>query len=132
VGPGRKPAAVLAAALVLLAGCATPAKPPMTAADYTLLQDVLAQNPAARRGLEQTCLEESRRRSEDERAALGAVLDVDRDQIDRVFCERLVAAIARGEVGYADFTAMQQGSDDPDLMRRMLRALRQVPGQLAI
>jgi hypothetical protein len=123
---------VLAAALALLGGCAAPAKPPMTAADYEVMQGVLAQSPAARRELEQTCLEESRRRSEDERAALGAVLDVDRDQVDRVFCERLVAAIARGEVGHADFTAMQQGSEDPNLMRRMLRALRRAPGQLAI
>jgi hypothetical protein len=96
------------------------------------MQHVLARSPAARRELEQTCREESRQRSEDERAAIGAVLDVDRDQVDRVFCERLVAAIARGEVGYADFTAMQAGSTEPELMRRMLRALRREPGQLAI
>jgi hypothetical protein len=104
----------------------------MTAADYVAMQETLAQSPAARSHLEQSCREDTRGRTEEERAAIGVILDVDRDQVDQVFCERLVAAIARGDLSYEDFTGMQQDSQDFELMRRVLRAFRRAPGQYAI
>ena len=40
------------------------------------------------------------------------------------------AAIVRGDVSYADFVAFQQGSTDPAMLRRFLRAMRLDPSAL--
>jgi hypothetical protein len=82
--------------------------------------------------MESSCAERLRQRPEDERAAVSALLDVGIDEVDRVYCERIVAAMVRGELDFADFVALDGGSDDPALLRRLIRALRQEPEGLAI
>ena len=63
---------------------------------------------------------------------LGALLDLDTDQVALGFCARTLAGIARGDVSYADFVAMTEGSEDPQLLRRFIRALRLDPSAVAI
>jgi hypothetical protein len=125
---------LLASALVI-GGCAATAPPPppsISASDYATLRQVLAQSPTARAELERTCARGPLAASESERAAMAAILDVEVEEVQRVFCERLVAAIARGDVDHADFQRLEAGSEDPAFMRRLIRALRHEPGQLRI
>ena len=114
-----------------LAGCA--AAPPIPdRAQYEFARQALATDAEARATMESSCAERLRQRPEDERAAVSALLDVGIDEVDRVYCERIVAAIVRGELDFADFVALDGGSDDPALLRRLIRALRQEPEGLAI
>jgi hypothetical protein len=124
----------LLASLLALADCAATAPPPpsISASDYATLRQVLAQNPTARAELERTCAQGPLAASASERAAMAAILDVEVEEVQRVFCERLVAAIARGDVDHADFQRLESGSEDPAFMRRLIRALRYEPGQLRI
>jgi hypothetical protein len=127
----------LLAFLLALGGCAAAAPPPppppaISASDFATLRQVLARSPAARAELEQACARGPLAASAAERAATAAVLDVEVEEVERVLCERLVAAIARGDVDHADFQRLEAGSEDPAFLRRLVRALRQQPGQLRI
>ena len=119
-------------ALAALGGCAASAPPVPDRAEYELARQALASDAEARATMESTCAEHLRRQPEDERAAVGALLDVGINEVDQVYCERIVAALVRGELDYADFVALDGGSDDPELLRRLVRALRQEPEGLAI
>jgi hypothetical protein len=119
----------------LLAGCAgiaTPPAPPPTAAEFETMREVLASSPEARAAISAQCRDDVARKSADERAMLGALLDLDADEVALGFCERTLAGITRGDVTYADFVAMTEGSDDPQLLRRFIRALRLDPSAVAI
>ena len=59
-----------------------------------------------------------------DRAAIGALLDLDPDVVVAGYCARMVAGFARGDLGYADFVALSEGSTDPELLRRFVRSLR--------
>ena len=48
------------------------------------------------------------------------------------FCARTLAGITRGDVTYADFVSMAEGSDDPRILRRFIRALRLDPSAVSI
>ncbi len=121
--------------LGLLAGCAGPQAPgqaPPTAAEFEQMRDVLATNPRARSTIEAQCRNDVDRKPEAEREMLGALLDLDPEVVASAFCERAVAGITRGDVNYADFIAMTEGSEDPQILRRFIRALRLDPSAVAI
>jgi hypothetical protein len=103
---------------------ATSPTAPMTAAQYATFQRAMG-DPRSRATVTAVCAEQARTRSAQELDTMAAVLDVDAAEVPRVYCERLFAAVARGEIGYDDFEALQAGTHDPEVLRRLLRALRQ-------
>lgn len=125
----------LALLMPFLAGCVGAATKPAAAptpAEFETMREVLASSPEARAAIEAQCRNDVARKPADERAMLGALLDLDPDDVAMGFCERTLAGITRGDVGYADFVAMTEGSDDPQLLRRFIRALRLDPSAVAI
>ena len=120
---------------LLLAGCAgttTPTAQPPTPAEFESMREILASSPEARAAIQAECRDDVASKPADERAMLGALLDLDTDQVALGFCERALAGITRGDVSYADFIAMTEGSEDPQLLRRFIRALRLDPSAVAI
>ena len=97
---------------------------PMTAAQYATIQHAMG-DPKTRAAVTATCVERAKTRSAQELGTMAAVLDVDVAEAPRVYCERLLAAVARGEVSYDDYMALQAKTYDPQVLRRLLRALRQ-------
>ena len=125
----------LALLLPLLTACAETAGPPApqpTAAEFESMREVLASSPEARAAVQAECRDDVASKPANERAMLGALLDLDADQVALGFCERALAGITRGDVTYADFIAMTEGSEDPQLLRRFIRALRLDPSAVAI
>lgn len=120
----------LVAASLLLAGCATTPDPVPSQSEFEDMREVLATNPSGRAAVEAECQTEMKRRPDDEQAMMGAMLDLDTAEVPEAFCGRLFAAIVRGDVSYADFVAFQQGSTDPAMLRRFLRAMRLDPSAL--
>ena len=116
--------------LMLLAACATP--PPPSPAEFATMRDVLAASPEARAAVERQCRAEVAAKPTGEREILGALLDLDTDEVPQGFCARTVAGITRGDVTYADFVAISTGSEDRQLLRRFIRALRLDPSAVAI
>lgn len=122
-------------ALAGLGGCALlPARSgQLTPTDYEAVQQVLARSPQARAELQADCLSGTAGSTPPkERAAMAVLLDVSPAEVPRIFCERLVAAIARGDLNHADYEALQSGSEDPEFMRRLVRILRRPPDGYAI
>jgi hypothetical protein len=131
----RRLAGSTALLLLLVASCAGPQPPatsPPTAAEFEQMRDILASNPEARAFMEAQCRSDVDRKPEVERAMLGALLDLDPDRVASGFCARALAGITRGDVSYADFVAMTKGSEDPQILRRFIRALRLDPSAVAI
>ena len=125
----------LAVCLALLGGCAgaeAPSGPPPSAGEFQQMRDLLATDPQARATLVAQCRLDVERKPEADRAMLGALLDLDPDRVPDVFCQRALAGITRGDVSYADFVAMSEGSEDPAVLRRFIRALRLDPSAVAI
>lgn len=122
----------LALAGLLLAGCATAPDPAPTRTEFEDLRDAVAVDRGARDAVQAQCRTGVLLKPEDEQALMGAMLDVDTVEVPDVFCARLVAAIARGDVSYADFVAMTAGSADPAILRRFLRTMRLDPSAVAI
>ena len=123
------------ACLAGLGACAFgPSGPaPLSSADDQAVQEVLAHSPQARAELEEDCLRGTAGSTPaKERAAMAELLGVGPAEVPRVFCQRLVAAIARGDLSHADYEALQSGSEDPAFMRRLARILRRPPGGYAI
>ncbi len=123
---------LLAAGLAACAAqqqAAAPKPPPVTAAQYAAMQRLVGGSPRARAQLTAECAAGKFTATPDQQAMMAAILDVDVASVHRIFCERLVAAIGRGEISYEDYTALRAESHDPELWRRLLRALRVVPGE---
>ena len=119
----------------LLGGCTAlvpPPEPPPTAAEYEGFREQLAGNPELRAAIEGQCRFDVERKPQAELAMLGALLDIDADRVPGTFCRRALAGITRGDVSYADFVAMSEGSGDADVLRRFIRALRLDPSAVAI
>ncbi|MGD9508638.1 MAG: hypothetical protein AB7I59_07725 [Geminicoccaceae bacterium] len=117
---------------LLLAGCATASDPAPTRTEFEDLRDAVAANRGARDAVQAQCRADVLLKPQDEQALMGAMLDVDTVEVPDIFCARLVAAIARGDVSYADFVAMTEGSADPAILRRFLRSMRLDPSAVAI
>jgi hypothetical protein len=117
---------------LLLTGCAAASAPAPTRSEFEDLRDAVTASSGARDAVQAQCRAAVLTKPEDERALMGAMLDVDTLEVPDAFCARLVAAIARGDVSYADFVAMTEGSADPALLRRFLRTMRLDPSALAI
>ena len=118
---------VLLAAGPLLACTAQQAAspvPPMTTAQYAGLQHAIG-DPKVQAAVAAGCADQMKTRPTEELGAIGAALDIDVADTPRVYCERLFAAVARGAISYDDYAAVQAEKHDPEVMRRMLRALRQ-------
>ena len=96
----------------------------MTPAQYATFQHAMG-DPKTRATAAAACAEQAETRSVQELGTMSAVLDVDVAEVPRVYCERLFAAVARGELGYDDYAALQAKKHDPQVLRRLLRALRQ-------
>jgi hypothetical protein len=127
--PGRR----VAVLMPLLAGCATAdTAPPPTRAEFEGMRETLATNSEARLAVEAQCRDDLGRKPVSDREMLGALLDLDPGEVVPAFCARTVAAIARGDVNFADFVALSDGSEDPQLLRRYIRALRLDPSAKAI
>lgn len=103
---------------------ATQPPTPVTAAQYATFQHALG-NPRARAAFAARCQEQARSLPADAQNAMSAVLDVDVTDVPQVFCERYAASLARGDISYEDFTAMQAHTKDMQVIRRVMRALRQ-------
>jgi hypothetical protein len=97
---------------------------PVTAAQYATFQHALG-NPRARAAFAARCQEQARSLPADAQNAMSAVLDVDVADVPQVFCERYAASLARGDISYEDFAAMQAHTKDMQVIRRVMRALRQ-------
>lgn len=115
---------------LLLGGCAT-AEHTTSEADFEDMRTAMAENRTARDAVAIQCRGEIAARPEEEQALMGAMLDVDTTEVPAQFCARLVAAIARGDLDYADYVAITEGDADPALMRRFLRAIRLDPSAVA-
>ena len=118
---------VLLAAGPLLACTAQQAAspvPPMTAAQYAGLQHAIG-DPKVQAAVAAGCADRMKTHPAEQLADMAAVLDIDVADTPRVYCERLFAAVARGAISYDDYAAVQAEKHDPEVMRRMLRALRQ-------
>ena len=124
----RASLALLLAAGPLLAcapqQAAQPPSTPVTAAQYATFQRAMT-NPKARAAFTARCLEDAKAFSAEDRGAMSAMLDVEIADVPQVFCERFLAAVGRGDISYPDFAAMQAHTHDPQVMRRLLRALRE-------
>ena len=114
-----------------LAGCATKPAPTLSQAEFENTRDALAADPAARTALAAACRADMQREPEDERALIGAVLDVETDEVAEVFCARFIAAISRGDLSYADFEALKADGGDPAALRHFLRVLRRDPSAVS-
>ena len=114
----------------LLGGCAA-SHPTTSEADFEDLRAAMTASRTARDTVAVQCRGEIAARPEDERALIGAMLDVDTTDVPAEFCARLVAAIARGDLDYADYVAISEGGTDPALIRRFLRAIRLDPSAVA-
>jgi hypothetical protein len=120
-----------AACLILLAACARAEPPPMSVAEWSLMQEALGTNPQARLAFQRECLvDEDLWRDREASQALAVFLDVEESEVVRITCERLVAAFARGDFDYDDYLAMNRDPPDTAAMRRLFRALRRQPGQI--
>ena len=115
---------------LLLGGCAV-ARPTTSEADFEDMRTAMAENRTARDAVAIQCRGEIATRPADEQALIGAMLDVDTSEVPAEFCARLVAAIARGDLDYADYLAIADGNIDPALLRRFLRAIRLDPSAVA-
>src|SRR4051794_22296787 len=80
--------------------------PPVTAAQYATFQHSLG-TPRARAALAARCQEQARSLPADAQNAMSAVLDVHVADVPPVFRERYAAWLARGDISYEDFAAMQ-------------------------
>src|SRR5689334_18942645 len=96
----------------------------MTAAQYTTFQRAMA-NPKARSAFTARCLEHAKSLPMDTQNAMSAVLDVDVADVPQAYCERYAAAVGRGDISYADFAAMETHTHDMQVLRRIMRALRE-------
>ena len=110
-----------------LSGCATKPAPELNKAEFENVRDQIVSSPSARDAVRVQCQADLQREPEDERALIGAMLDVDTTKVPEVFCARMVAAIARGDVSYADFVGLKEVAGDPAALRRILRAIRLDP-----
>ena len=99
---------------------------------FDSMRDTLAASPEARAAVEAGCRAQTQAKPQAEREMIGAMLDLDPDEVASAFCARFVAGIARGDLSHADFVAMAEGSDDPQVLRRFIRALRLDPSAVAI
>lgn len=129
------------AALAACAGTGGPASPttsartreaPMTAERYGAYQAALRSDPRLRASLTAECVAEVRPRSKGEVEMMSALLAVEAGKVVATFCERTIAAIARGDVSYEDYAAVKRGAGSPETMRRLVRALRQGGDELVI
>ena len=114
------------------AGCAAAPAPAPTRSEFEDLRDAVAASSGARDAVQAQCRAAVLTKPADERALMGAMLDVDTAEVPDAYCARLVAAIVRGDVSYADFVAMTEGNADPALLRRFLRSMRLDPSAVAI
>jgi hypothetical protein len=114
-----------------LSGCATKPAPALSQSEFENVRDEMASSPSARDAVRRQCRADMQREPEDERALIGAMLDLDTAEVAEVFCARFVAAIARGDVSYADFIGLEQVDGDPAALRRILRAIRLDPSAVA-
>jgi hypothetical protein len=96
----------------------------VTAAQYATFQRAMA-NPKARAAYTARCLDDAKAFTADDKGAMSAMLDVEVADVPQVFCERFLAAVGRGDISYPDFAAMQAHTHDAQVMRRLLRALRE-------
>jgi hypothetical protein len=122
----------LLTACFLLAGCAAAAPPTPSRSEYEHLQGAVAGSADVRDAVQAQCRADVQLKPADEQALIGAMLDIDPSAVPDQFCARLVAAIARGDMSYADFVAITEGSEEPQLLRRFLRSMRLDPSAVAI
>lgn len=114
-----------------LSGCATKPSPELSQSEFEKVRDQIVSSPSARDAVRVQCQADLQHQPKDEQALIGAMLDVDTTEVAEVFCARIVAAIARGDVSYADFISLEQEDSDPAALRRLLRAIRLDPSALA-
>jgi hypothetical protein len=121
---------------VALAGCAaggaSGGPTPPTAQEFENMRAALAASPEARAAVEVECQDDVAQKPAADRAAIGALLDLDPDAVVAGYCARMVAGFARGDLSYGDFVAMSEGSTDPQLLRRFIRTLRLDPSAQSI
>lgn len=139
---GRPTAPTLAAAMasaLILGACATTStspvarrEAPMTADQFASLRTALNQSPQVRGKLGRDCAERLRANPLETRENMAALLDVDTDKVEAAFCDRMLDSVARGDIGYEDWAAMERRDTRPDVMRRLFRALRREPGERMI
>ena len=140
---GRPAALALATAVassLLLGACAATTSPvadarrdaPMTADQFASLKTALNQSPQVRGKLGRDCADRLRANPLDTRENMAALLDVDTDKVEAAFCDRMLDSVARGDIGYEDWAAMERRDTRPDVMRRLFRALRREPGERMI
>src|SRR4051794_2526646 len=110
---GTLPRVGLGLLVLLLSGaCATSGmrqagtQPGMTRETYASLLSAIRSDPAARAGFTNRCTEGRAAEPQASRELTARMLGVDPADIDRVFCQRETAAMARGEISYEDFTAL--------------------------
>lgn len=115
---------------LLVCGCTTHHST-TSEAEFEDMRAAMAASLTARDTVATQCRGEMAARPENDQALMGAMLDVDTAQVPQEFCARLVAAIARGDVNYADYVAITKGDIDAALLRRFLRAIRLDPSAVA-
>lgn len=119
-----------AALFLLLAACATP-EPPMSAAEWSVMQQALGSSAQARRTFQQDCLvDRDLWRDPETNQGLAVFLDVEESEVVAVTCERLTAAFARGDFSYDDYLALTSDPPDIEAMRHLFRVLRRQPRQI--
>src|SRR5690349_20215507 len=111
------------ALLLLLGACAAAGPPGVTGDAYASLQQALRADPGARAAFTRRCTEGRAAEPQAARELTARMLGVGPDQVDRVFCERETAAIARGAIGYEDFSALTAHRADAAAAARVLDAL---------
>lgn len=119
-----------AALLVLLGACTAP-EPPMSAAEWSVMQEALGASAQARLAFQQDCLVDKELwRDPETNQGLAVFLDVEESEVVAVTCERLTAAFARGDFSYDDYLALTGDTPDTEAMRHLFRVLRRQPGQI--
>jgi hypothetical protein len=127
-------ASCLAAALAACAPqqAAAPQPAAITPAQYAAMQRLAGRSIRARAQLATACVARKLPATPEEQAVLAAALEVDAADLHRAYCERLVAAIGRGEVSYDDYVALESDRPDPQVWHRLLPVLKPVPGEIQI
>jgi hypothetical protein len=113
--------------LLLFGACAAAEQPVMTSENYNSFQRALRGDAGLRRDQTVACIREGSAIPQADREWLAEMLGSQSSDSVRVYCERLMNALALEMVSYEDFMALKTGGADAATALRVLEAVRRVP-----
>ena len=100
----------LAFAVLFVSGCT------VSQSDYEGFQEKLREDPALKRAVVSHCIETWKPLSEQDKARWAKFMRASAKSAARVYCTRLLNAVAAGRIPYDDARAMERGTLTPELV----------------